>query len=87
MALQHLPAQTIGRLVHMPVGQSEFSFRVKRRISGPQAEPARRDFPDAPPLARHHAENFAHKMLRRLIALFANGAGILVLDLDRKSVV
>ena len=58
--LQDLPAQAVGRFVHVLVGEIKPPLGVKRRVSCTQAETARRNFPDAPPLAWHDAKNLAH---------------------------
>ena len=74
-------ADAEGRFGNAAIPQAKFLFGVERRVSRTQTQPARRDFPDTPPLARHDAENFAHELLRRLIAFAAHGTRVLIFHL------
>jgi len=83
LSLQNQAAETLGGFVNMMVGQAEFFFGVERGVGVVQAEAALRNFADAAPLARHDLENLADKLLRRLVAFAAHGAGVLIFNLGR----
>src|SRR3990170_6190037 len=79
--LQYQAALALRWLFHAVSGQPEALLRVELRVRRAQTQAALRDFPDPPPAARHHLEDFRDQPPRLPVALAADGPGILVFHL------
>ena len=80
-ALQDEPADALRVLRGGVTGDLELARRIEGRVRRSEAEPARGDLPDSPPLARDHGEHLGEQVPGGDVPFPPHRAGVLVLDL------
>src|SRR5579872_839118 len=85
LAAQHEARNALTRLVTSDAQSTEPVLGIEVRIALSEAEAALGDVANASPATRYHAEHLAHHGLRLAIAVAADRAAVLVLDLASPS--